>query len=59
MILQASDRVGGRIRTEQLSEIINSEGIKHSWINSEVKNTWVEVGATWISKDHSYILKMI
>lgn len=28
-------------------------------MTEEMENTSVEVGATWISKEHSYILKMM
>lgn len=54
IILEASGKIGGRIGTENLGDVLKQEFHKEDypkWIsqNKKTMNTPIEYGATWIS----------
>jgi monoamine oxidase len=56
IILEASGKIGGRIGTENLGDVLKQEFHKEEdypkWIsaNEKTMNTPIEYGATWISQ---------
>ncbi|CAM6005431.1 unnamed protein product [Sphagnum balticum] len=61
IVLEASSRLGGRIRTDTLGEIFDAEGSQESisWLNSTARLTPIEMGATWVSSDHPFMRKLM
>jgi monoamine oxidase len=65
VILEASDKIGGRIGTEKLVDVMKKEFGREDdypkWINSNKKvlNTPIEYGATWISQEHTFMLRIL
>lgn len=58
VILEATDKIGGRIGTDKLGDVLRQEFSCEAdypkWVsgNKKVMNTPIEYGATWISQEH-------
>lgn len=65
VILEASDKIGGRIGTDRLCDVLKQEFKDEKeypkWLanNKKVLDTPIEYGATWISQEHEFMLKIL
>lgn len=65
IILEATDKIGGRIGTDKLCDVLKqefkSEEDYPKWMKSNKKalNIPIEYGATWISQEHVFMLRML
>ena len=64
VILEATSKIGGRIATDRLGDVVEEAGEGRTdlgWLqaNKEAMDVMVDYGATWVSKDHSCMLRML
>lgn len=60
IVLEAQDRIGGRICTVSITEALEGDGTDYQeeWLQ-KLKHNRVEVGATWICEDNIQLKKLL